>query len=309
MVDRPKVAALVLNWRLPDDTLQVAADLRACVYDGALRTLLIDNGSGDGSAEKLQAVEGDAIEVLALEQNVGYCAAINRGLAWASEHGADHVLLLNNDVRLPPDFLDPLVDTLRNDPSLAAVGPTILDGVGRAWSQGGGVAFRPNLVVLHNQGGIPAERERGPEHVEFLPGACALYRREDLEAIGGLDEDYFMYWEDVDLGERLRARDRRLLWLPWVQVVHDVSRSSGGGRSPLRKYMMAVNSVRFLRRHGSGAKWLAFLLFECLLWPLSIVSGTGIRAAVAKGRGLVAGLFGGRVTVQDVDRYVPRSSA
>jgi len=306
-----EVVAVVLNWRLADATLEVLADLRACGYP-ALRILLIDNGSGDGSAGRLRGAVGvgiDGTELLALDQNIGYCAAVNRGLAWARDHGAVHVLLLNNDVRLPTGFLEPLVETLDNDPDVAAVGPTIVDPSGRVWSQGGGVGFRPNLVFLRNQGGVPAPSDHGPEAVEFLPGACALFRVDAIDAIGRLDEDYFMYWEDVDLGARLRSRGHKVIWLPWVSIVHDASRSSGGGRSPLRKYMMAVNTVRYLRRHGNFAGWLAFVLFECLLWPLSFLSGTGVRAAIAKGRGIVAGLRGRRVTVEDVGRFAPRRPA
>ncbi len=302
----PVVAALVLNWRLPGATLQVLEDLERCGYE-SLRVLLIDNGSGDDSAERLRAAAGASAcaELLALDDNIGYCAAVNRGIVWAEGIEADYVLFLNNDVRLPEGFLAPLVATLENDGAIAAVGPTIADPRGRAWSQGGGVAFRPNLVFLHNQGGEPAPTDHGPESVEFLPGACALFRPEPLKDAGYLDESYFMYWEDVDLGARLRAAGHKIVWLPWVQVVHDVSASSGGGRSPLRKYMMAVNTVRYLRQHGTLLGWLAFLLFEVLLWPLTFVSGTGVRAALAKGRGILAGVFGRRVTVRDVERFSP----
>ncbi|MCA8942279.1 MAG: glycosyltransferase family 2 protein [Planctomycetes bacterium] len=310
MADRPRLVALVLNWRLPTETLRVLEDLRALEQPG-LHTLLIDNGSGDDSAQRLQvAAEFDPnTDCLVFERNLGYCAALNRGIAWAAERGAEFVLFLNNDVRIPAGSLSPLVDVLENDPAVGAVGPTIVDTDGRAWSQGGGVAFRPNLVYLRNQGGEPAPRTAGPEEVEFLPGACALFRLDSLQRAGGLDEDYFMYWEDVDLGHRLRAVGQKSVWLPWVSIVHDPSRSSGGGRSPLRKYMMGVNTVRYLRRYGTWSSWAAFLLFECLLWPLAFVSGTGVRGAMAKGRGIVAGLLGHRITAADVDRLQPRGEA
>ena len=307
MADLPEVVAVVLNWRLADAALDVVADLRACGCSNLL-VLAIDNGSGDGSAGKLERAVEDGVELLAFEHNLGYCAAMNRAIARAVERGATYVLFLNNDVRLPAGFLDPLVTVLENDPSVAAVGPTIVDPDGRAWSQGGSLGFRPNLVSLHGQGGPPAPTDHGPEAVEFLPGACALFRVADLEAVGRLDEDYFMYWEDVDLGRRLRDAGRKLVWLPWIVVTHEPSRSSGGGRSPLRKYMSAVNSVRYLRRHGGARLWLAFLLFDCLLWPATLFSGTSVRASFAKARGLWNGLCGRRVTVRDVARYHPEAN-
>ena len=103
MTELPHTVALVLNWRLPDVTLQCLRDLRTCGCAG-LDVLVIDNGSGDGSAERFER-EAEGAAVLALEQNIGYCAAINRGIAWARERGAELVLFLNNDMRLPPGFL------------------------------------------------------------------------------------------------------------------------------------------------------------------------------------------------------------
>lgn len=294
------MAALVLNWRLPDVTLQCLSDLAACGYP-ALDVLVMDNGSGDGSAERLEDGAHGA-EVLAFEHNLGYCAAMNRGLMWAKERGAELVLFVNNDVRLPEAFLQPMVDVLAHDPDVAGVTPTILRPDGRVWCEGGAVAFHPNMLKLRGEGGAPAPITTGPVEVDFATGACVLYRLADLEDVGGLDESYFMYWEDVELGWRLRARGKKVLWLPWVRTTHLSSASSGGGRSAMRKYMSGVNSVRYLKAHGTFVQWCAFAIFDVLLWPLTWIGGTGPRATLAKGRGIVAGLLGRRVTVADVGR-------
>jgi GT2 family glycosyltransferase len=301
----PRVTAIVLNFRLPAATLRVVEDLRACGSED-LSWIVVENGSGDGSAARLAAaLTGDPRTLLRIEaQNLGYCGGVNLGLRLARERGAEYALLLNNDCRVPPGFLKPLVEALDNDPGLAAVAPTLVTPDGRAWCEGGFVRPRPNLVVLRGQGREPAPITHGPEACEFLPGACALYRLADLAAVGDLDEAYFMYWEDVDLGARLRGQGRGLLWLPWIRVVHEPSGSSGGGRSPLRKFMSAANTVRWLRAHGTLGLWLTFLLFDVLLYPLTFLSGTPVRAALAKGRGLLVGLGGRPITAADVARYV-----
>jgi len=296
----PRVAALVLNWRLVDVTLQCLDDLARCGYP-ALDVLVMDNGSGDGSAERLEQA-GAATEVMAFPENIGYCAAMNRGFLWARERGAELVLFLNNDVRLPEGFLEPMAALLKGDPSVAAVTPTILRPDGRVWCQGGAIAFHPNMLKLRGEGGEPAPVTAGPVAVDFITGACALYRLADLDDIGGLDESYFMYWEDVELGWRLRARGRALVWLPWVRVTHISSASSGGGRSTMRKYMSGLNSVRYLKAHGTPVQWCGFLLFDVLLWPVTWMGGTGLQAMLAKGRGILAGLTGRRVSVADVSR-------
>lgn len=297
-----RVAALVLNWRLPDVTLQCLADLRASGSD-ELRILVMDNGSADGSAERLEAGIG-AAELMAFPENLGYCAAMNRGIAWARESGAELVLFVNNDMRLPVGFLDPMIEMLVHDPSIAGVSPTILRSDGRVWCQGGDAAFHPNALKLRGEGREPAPTTEGPVAVDFLAGACALYRLADLAEVGDLDESYFMYWEDVDLGWRLRAQGKQVLWLPWSRVTHLSSSSSGGGRSAMRKYMGGVNSVRYLKAHGTARQWAAFVVFDCLLWPFTWMGGTGVRATLAKGKGIIAGFLGRRVTVRDVWRYL-----
>jgi GT2 family glycosyltransferase len=299
------VAVALLNWRQAEATLQVLEDLRASGYP-ELTVLVMDNGSGDGSSEILrQAVEQEELQVF--DQNLGYCAAMNRGIDWAEQRGVDYLLFLNNDMRLPAGFLEQLVQVLDNDASLSCVGPTILDAQGKVWSQGGRVGFHPNALWLCGQGAVPSPEDAGPEAVDFMPGACALYRLSDLRELGGLDESYFMYVEDVDLGLRIKEKGKKVLWLPWVRVVHEASLSSGGGRTPLRKYMSGVNSLRLLRRHGGPKTWAAFLIYDLLLWPFSLLSGE-IAASWAKARGICAGLLGRKLDAGVVERFVPRAS-
>lgn len=302
------MAALLLNFRKPALTEQALVDLLG-VGDVGVRVLVIDNGSADGSAARLAGVvaahraNGRDVELLELPDNLGFAGAMNEGVAWARAQDLRLVLLLNNDLRLPPDFLAPLVRVLESDPRVMAVGPTIVRPDGRVWAQGGSLGFHPNALVLGGQGRTPAARSAGPEAVDFLPGACVLARRTDLEAVGGLDDGYFMYWEDVELCRRLRARGR-IVWLPWVQVVHDAGSSSGGARSPLRKFLMAANEVRYVRRHGTLAQWLGLLVWDVLLWPLSLAGG--VRCAVAKLRGLLRGLSSRPIRAAEVERYLPQ---
>ncbi len=304
-----RTAALLLNYRRAELTLQCLADLLA-VEDEPLDVLVMDNGSDDDSRATLQArvpqlaaaQPRHRVELAMLPHNLGFTGGMNHGLRWAEAQGLAYALVLNNDLRLPADFLRPLVDVLDHDPRVAAVGPTVLQPDGSVWAEGGQVAFGPNALRLNRHGRPPRPRDGGPEAVGFLPGACVLLRVRAAAAVGGFDDRYFMYWEDVDLCDRLAARGDRIVWLPWVRVVHDAGQSSGGGRSPLRKFLMACNAVRFLRRRGSIAGWAALLVFDLLLWPLSLLSGP--RPAVAKLRGLLAGLGGHRAGPDDVRRYL-----
>lgn len=309
MADAPKVAALLLNWRRADLTRRCLGDLLA-VVDVPLHVLVIDNGSGDDEIAALRrdvkaanaAAGAHRVELAALPDNRGFTGGMNHGIAWAATKGLEHVLVLNNDLRLPKDFLAPLVATLANDPTVAAVGPTVLHPDGTVWAQGGRLGFAPNGLVLGDHGRAPAPRELGPQAVAFLPCACVLFRTKDLAAIGGFDDAYFMYWEDVDLCERLRARGGAIVWLPWVRVEHAAGQSSGGGRSPLRKFLMACNAVRHLRTRPTWRGWFAWLCCDVLAWPLTLLRGP--RAAWAKACGTLAGLRGHRAGAADVARWL-----
>jgi len=302
----PEVAALLLNWRQALLTECCLQDLVAAKQPG-LRVLVMDNGSGDDSPAQLQRAaeaassSGLATELTVFDENLGFAGAMNRGIEWAARIGAEFVLVLNNDLRLPTGFLQPLIETLRNDSRAAAIAPTVVLPDGTVWAQGGRLGFHANALRLNGYGQQPAPIDHGPEAVDFVPGACVLFRRAELQAVGGFDERYFMYWEDADLCRRLRERGGRIIWLPWVRVTHLAGASAGGRRSSLRKFLMAKNSLRYLVAYGSLKQWLAFLLLDVLLLPLLALRSPA--AAWAKACGIAAGLRGRPATAADVARW------
>lgn len=300
------IAALLLNWRQPELTVQCLRDLVAAAVPG-LRIAVIDNGSSDGSVEALEPAVASAnragvpTQLLVLQQNLGFTGGMNVGFEWSKQQRCEFALVLNNDLRLQPGFLEPLVATLQNDVRVAAVTPTVLYPDGTVWAQGGSLGFCPNALRLRGNGDRPAPVDSGPESIDFAPGACVLFRLAEVLLVGGFDESYFMYWEDVDLSLRLKARGGRVVWLPWVRVTHLGGASAGGGRSPLRKYLMAKNSLRFLKTHGSLKQWIALLLLDVMSLPVLLVLRP--RAFVAKASGLLAGFVGSSSTASDVTRW------
>lgn len=299
-----RIVTLVLNYKLAELTVGCLDRLLA---DGGSdhRVVLLDNGSGAEQVAFLEraAADREGVEFESLGSNLGYCVAMNRGIARAEELGAEYVLFLNNDVQVEPGCLSSLVSVLDNDPTIAGVAPTILQPDGRVWCQGAEVGFAPNLTRLLGQGDAPAPVTAGPRSVGFLPGACVLYRTADLSRVQSLDERYFMYFEDIVLGASLRAAGRQLIWLPWVRVTHAAGSSSGGSRSPLRKYLMAANSLRFLRREFRWKLWAAFFLFDCLGLPLAYLAG-GWRVGWAKTLGILDGLRGRPIDASVVARWM-----
>jgi len=312
----PRVVAVVLNWNGGDETLACLASLRQAT--GIVPTaLLADNGSADGSIERAQA-EHPGLEVLRYGSNLGYAAGNNRALRHAFDRlGADWVCLLNSDVIVAPDTFAQLLGAVAGAQAegrrpVGAVGPCLLyrDRPEVVWACGGRIGPQLNVTQLLGHGG--PRREGPPFEVDYLPGACLLVSRAACERAGLLDESFFCYLEDADWGVRMRQAGLRMLAVPAAVGWHSLSASTGGGYSAGRKYMTGVNSVHFLRKHGTPAGWAALFVFDLALWPLALLRGLftgGAAGAVAKLRGVIDGLRGARVDASVAARFARRAAS
>jgi len=299
----PQTAAVVVNWDGGDQNLTCIASLFAQGRELGL-VVLVDNGSRDGSAERV-AERFPAVRILRNASNLGFGAGSNAGIEAALAAGARSILLVNNDVTLPPGTLGRLQAALDAHPQVGLVGPRVLyaDDPSRVWAAGCELTWRENLTTLVGHG-----RRDGPQYqttrvVDYLAGCALLVRREVFERVGAFDAAFFAYSEDVDLALRARGAGFDSLLVGEASALHAPSSSTGGGYSARRKYMMGVNSVWFLRRWGRPRHWLAFLVFDVLslppLWLLGLLRGRA-RAVCAKGLGIWDGLRGRRVTAERV---------
>ena len=296
-----RVVAVVANWNGGEELLDCLGSLFA--LDPPLAgVVLVDNGSSDASWERA-AERFPELTLLRNEVNLGY------GEASALAGGAEGVLLVNNDATLEPTSLGRLVDVLAAYPGMGIVGPRILlkdalqsaGAVPRIWSVGGRLTWRENLTTLVGH----AQPDRPHYHrtigVDYVTGCVMLIRREVFESIGFLDPAYFAYMEDVDFCLRAGESGFQCACVGDAVAVHRGSASTGGGYTARRKYMMGVNSVWFLRRFGRTSHWLRFFVFDVLSLPVAFAIGvaTGHAGAVlAKGKGILDGLFGRRVEAE-----------
>jgi len=293
-----RIFAVVVNWNGGAENvrcLDSLADQGAAVES----VIFVNNVSTDGSLEFVTRRHPRAI-VLRNDENLGYGGGNNRGIAAALERGADAVLIVNNDLTFERGCVAGLRAALESDASVGVVGPRVLvRGERTIWAAGGTLTWRQNLTTLRGFG-----QRDGPEFaseldVDYLPGCAMLVRREVFETIGALDDSYFAYTEDVDFGVRARRAGFRSRCIGSVAAYHAPSTSTGGGYNPRRKYMMAVNSIWFLRRYAGRREWARFVLFDVCTLPLLLVDGVcrGFgKAALAKALGVFDGLRGKRIT-------------
>ncbi len=290
--------AVVVNWNGGTSNL---ACLRSLLEQGLAeeRIVFVDNASSDGSRELVgRAFSG--LRMIVNDRNLGYGHGTNRGIELALSQGAAFVFLVNNDVILPLGTLELLRAALDARPAAGIAGPriTYASEPDRIWSAGGRITFRQNLSSLVGHGKLDGPRFQGTSEVDYVPGCAMLVRRAVFDAIGLLEGSYFAYHEDVDFCLEAGQRGFRTLLVGDALALHDAHHTTGGGYNVHRKYMMGVNSVWFLRRHGTPLRWMTFLLFDVCTLPFVYI-GRALRgdagAVLAKARGIRDGMRGLRV--------------
>jgi GT2 family glycosyltransferase len=189
--------------------------------------VVVDNASTDGSPAAIRA-RWMGVRVIDAGANLGFARANNLGIR--QTYGG-FILLLNPDTIVPPGSIDTLIAALEARPDAAVAGPRLVDGDGRAELSFGAMMsplaeLRQKAIVLGNDRRVRAFAAyvewltRHPRDVDWVSGACLLVRRADAEAVGLMDERYFMYTEDVDFCAAVRARGRAVLFAPSAEVVH-----------------------------------------------------------------------------------------
>lgn len=259
------VSVIIVNWNS-------GKLLAECLRRLELQTVLpaeiwvVDNASTDGSGMLVKC--SDRVRFLQMDQNIGFAAGNNRGLARCR---GDYVALLNPDAFAEPDWLAQLLEAARKFPSAAAFGSRqlcyedsdILDGTGDKYHLSGLVWRRRHGMRQQPSDLIPGEI--------FSPcAAAAMYRRDALLQIGGFDEDYFCYVEDVDLGFRLRLAGYDAVYVPAAVVHHVGSATTGGQRSDFSVYHGHRNLVWTYLKNMPGVLFWFLLPLHLLLNIISL---------------------------------------
>ncbi|HUQ63953.1 MAG TPA: glycosyltransferase family 2 protein [Acidimicrobiales bacterium] len=246
-----RTSAVVVNYNARDHLLECLRSLRA---DGMEEIVVVDNASRDGSATAIAAEDPQA-RFVDTGANLGFGTAANRGVAATS---SDYVMILNPDAIVEPGGTKMLVDALDTEAALAVVGPRVENPDGSLYPSARrfpdlrtaiGHAFlgflRPENRFTRDYKMLDHDRSRASE-VDWISGTCMLVRRSAFDEVGGFDESYFMYVEDVDLCWRLRRAGWTVGYDPRARVVHTI-----GASSELAPYRMIAAHHRSLYRFAT----------------------------------------------------------
>lgn len=292
------IHAVVLSWNRFSDTCACIESLRASTTT-VEAIWAVDNASPDGSGERLAtAYKGvPTVRLLRNPANYGFARGCNVGIRAALKHGAEAVLLVNNDAVLASACLEQLAAAMEQVRGAGLCGPRIFfhGEPDRIWLGGGYFARLKTDLVAPEKGKVERHVPGGRRCVTFLTGCVLLVRREVFEHVGLLDEDCYLYAEDFAFALAARRAGFRLVYEPRAHAWHKVSGVARDRSSPLVMYHLARSRVIVLRKYFTTPYLLYGLLVHALLFTphrlLQVARGSrSWRAAWAWIAGTWAGL-------------------
>jgi len=255
----PLASIIVLTWNQRDLTLDCLASLVQMTYPAdRLLLIVVDNGSADGTAQAIRERYPQAV-VLENGENLGFAEGNNVGIRYAMEHGAEYVMLLNNDTVVDSGMLTHLIEVGETHPDTGIVTPKIYyyDEPERIWCAGASIDW-PNGGSRRLQAEeIDSKQELEPYFVDFASGCAICLKRAVIEKIGVLDARFFIYYEETDWCVRASNAGWSTLYVPTAHLWHKVS-AAMGTTSPATDYYMNRNVLLFLAKHQHGwRRWVS----------------------------------------------------
>jgi len=246
-----KIFIILLNWNNWNETRECLESLRKVTYDN-FETIIVDNGSEEEEREKIKSAH-----TIYNDTNLGFAGGNNVGIRYSLEHGADYIMLLNNDAIVAPDFLTELVKVAESDPSYGILGSKIYKyGTNEVAFAGGGV----NAFLTKGSHTIYPPTRDLPQGdniqyttyypVDYITGAAMLIKREVVEMVGQMREEYFLYYEDVDWCLRACKAGYKCVLVPASKVWHKVSATNKEG-SPSYIYYHTRNGLMLAKFNGN----------------------------------------------------------
>ncbi len=219
MTSPATVVSVVLNSNRRDDTCECLASLCADPYP-AHRVLVLDNGSTDGSVPAIRAAFPD-VEIVPLDENLGYAGNNNVGIRAALDRAADWVFVLNEDTVLAPDCLTRLMSVAASDPRIGVLGPMVYHHDEPTVIQSAGGRLGPYWISSHlGQNEVDRGQFREPRPVEWISGCAILVRRAVIEQVGPFDARFFLYWEETEWCVRAAKAGWRIVHVPAARIWH-----------------------------------------------------------------------------------------
>jgi GT2 family glycosyltransferase len=287
-MNQPHVSIIMLNWKTCERTLVCLAALSQQSYT-PLSIIVVDNGSGDGSVERIVDAFPEIV-VRALPTNTGFAGGVNHALRTALPAETEYVLLLNNDVDPVADFVANLVTAIEQRPEIGIATPKIVMAAqsNQLWGIGGVMLPNWMRVIGMNE---PDDPRYDQQQLDFVFGCAMMIRRKLIDQVGLFDERFFVYYEDIDYCLRAGQCNYTIGYFPHIHLSHDGSHSTD--QMPhWRTFLYIRSRMIFFHKHLTAAALPRFFLRESL-YIASIIGRSLLRADLSTIAWYLKGLFQG----------------
>ena len=250
-----RLSVVIVSYNTRDTLARCLEALHDSPPSVTHQIIVVDNASTDETVDLIRA-RWPSLQIIEMNFNAGFSAANNAAIHSSQ---SEFVLLLNSDTLPSSNSIDNLVSELDTNSDVAAVGPRLVNLRGQIeisfgrmispWNEA-----RQKLVTLGIAKGVPffaswlKRRTHTTHYPDWVSGACMLVRRTDGDAVGWLDERYFLYTEDVDFCAALRAVGHRILFTPNAEVVH-IGGQSGSNDPLATRYLYRKSHLAFYAKH------------------------------------------------------------
>lgn len=284
----PLVSIITVNYNQTQVTRELLLSLRNITYP-SVEVILVDNGSSDNSIVSLRK-EFPEIKLIQTGANLGFAGGNNVGIRQAS---GDYFVLINNDLEVTPDFLEPLVKTMMDNVNAGLASPKIL------------YFDKGEIIQYAGATRISAFTGRGKKighlqidngqfdtirNTDLGHGACLLISKKVFDTIGLLPEEYFLYYEEHDFTERAKSKGFEVYYVGTSKVYHKES-ISVGRNSPLKTYYQTRNRILYLKRNCSKVTLIISMLFFVFIAVPKQALGFLMRKDIANLKAYLRGIL------------------
>jgi GT2 family glycosyltransferase len=265
------VSIITINFNQPEATCQLLVSIKEH-YDNNVEIILVDNASDENFESEFKQIIPDIL-IIRSEVNLGFAGGNNLGISFAN---GDYIFLLNNDTEIVKGCIETLIVELKNDDKIGLLSPLILYDDDRSVIQYAGYTPLNYLTARNSQIG-QFEKNIGQfdgitKETGFCHGAAVICRRVFLDKAGLMDENYFLYYEELDWCEKFKRIGKTINFTGKTQIFHKESITVGKD-SAIKTYFMTRNRMLFIRKNTSVLNTIIFTIYYALLAsPKTIIS-------------------------------------
>jgi len=265
----PRINVLVLNWNGKKILYDCLKSILQSTYKNYIITV-IDNGSFDDSIEGVDKIS-DKIKIIKINENIGYSRGYNHAFKKLKKDNDDFYFLLNNDTTIDKNTIMSLYNSVKKFGPNTIFSPKIINSNDNSvWYAGGKLSPVTGLSYHIGINSHENNVEYKNSVTGFVSGCAMLINKSKVNSLGGFNEYFNFYYEDIDLCLRAKKNNMKCVFVNSSIVYHKISNSMGGRFSPLKNYYKLISSIKFLYFNNNFLIFIIYLLINIFLFPIRL---------------------------------------